>query len=592
VLANDGNSYSGSTIIAEGTLQLGADYALYYTPVSIAAGATLDFDGYTATLTGLSGEGAVDLGDTGGYFSLDAAGTFAGTLTGQGTVYYENSGTFTLSGDSDFSNGDLYLESGAGRLVSTGNSTFGGLTLSDGAFEVAGGSTVIGGSPSVSTSTDAQLAATGGGSLEIADTLYIGNYSDESGNAVVTGAGSHLQVGDLYVAYSGTGTLTLADGGKLTVESGAGTVHLATGSTGHGTLAIGALSGETAAAPGVVNAASVDTYIDEEEGTGTGLLVFNHTSTDYHFTSDGTAAGTPVLITGATKVVVENGMTYLAAANDYTGGTDITGGGIVIADVGADASVLGTGAVTVASDGGIVGSGTILGAANVAGALLPGMLGDSGPDGTVGRLAFADDLTLASTSGAFFKFGGDERGVSYDAIDVGGDLIYGGTLGLALIDGYMPVTGETFQLFDVTGAHSGAFDNIMFFDAGLTGLFDYGTGSLTITASAVPEPATYPDFRYWGVWHVQSVDPSSGEDKGRHYNALDFGARIFGGGWGGSCKPSRSRSNATSRPGSVWRTSSSSRPSVVGTLTSSSCSVASFSNTTRGIRPAATARSC
>jgi hypothetical protein len=55
-----------------------------------------------------------------------------------------------------------------------------------------------------------------------------------------------------------------------------------------------------------------------------------------------------------------------------------------------------------------------------------------------------------------------------------------------------------------------------------------------------------------------------------------------GGGCGGKVRFNRASSRATSRSGSVRRTKSNSRPSIVGTRTSRSCSIASFSNTTAG----------
>jgi len=100
-----------------------------------------------------------------------------------------------------------------------------------------------------------------------------------------------------------------------------------------------------------------------------------------------------------------------------------------------------------------------------------------------------------------------------------------------------------------------------------------------------------PDFRNW-VWTKNfRRDFAELDGKGRNYSrALGWfilSAVMRGGGW----RLSRAGSNATSRSGWVRRTSRSSRPSLVGTRTSKSCNVASFSKTTRGIRPPASALS-
>ena len=94
----------------------------------------------------------------------------------------------------------------------------------------------------------------------------------------VTGAGSTWSNSSgVNIGNSGTGTLTVADGGTVT-SGGPLTVAVSAGSTG--TLNIGAGAGGPAVAPGTLNAASV------AFGAGTGTLNFNHTSTNYVFAPD------------------------------------------------------------------------------------------------------------------------------------------------------------------------------------------------------------------------------------------------------------------------------------------------------------------
>ena len=94
-----------------------------------------------------------------------------------------------------------------------------------------------------------------------------------TGTVTVDGAGSSwTNSGSLFVGYSGTGTLTIANGGAVSAASGM-QIALNLGSTG--TLNIGAASGQAAAAPGTLTTPSV------VFGAGTGSIVFNHTASNY-----------------------------------------------------------------------------------------------------------------------------------------------------------------------------------------------------------------------------------------------------------------------------------------------------------------------
>src|SRR5262249_58349625 len=87
---------------------------------------------------------------------------------------------------------------------------------------------------------------------------FIGLSSGSSGTVTVTGAGSSwTNAGTLFVGNSGTGTLTIQNGGVVTVGGGGGSVLVAAGVGSTGTLNIGAASGQAAAAPGTLNASSV-----------------------------------------------------------------------------------------------------------------------------------------------------------------------------------------------------------------------------------------------------------------------------------------------------------------------------------------------
>jgi autotransporter-associated beta strand protein len=105
-LANP-NTYSGNTAINAGTLKIGASGALPDGAgagnVSVAAGATLDLNGFSEGINGLSGSGTVD--NTAGAATLtiglnNNGGTFAGTLQGAVGLTKQGTNTVTFTGNS------------------------------------------------------------------------------------------------------------------------------------------------------------------------------------------------------------------------------------------------------------------------------------------------------------------------------------------------------------------------------------------------------------------------------------------------------------------------------------------------------------
>ena len=142
--------------------------------------------------------------------------------------------------------------------------------------------------------------------------------------------------------------------------------------------------------------------------------------------------------------------------------------------------------------GGLTNTGTFGGGGTFTGSLTSG--GTLSPGNSPGLLTITGNLTLLSTSQLIIELGGLVEGVSYDHIDVGGTLTFGGDLMVNLIDGFSPVSGTSFNLFDAA-SFSGSFANILLptLTAGLS--WDtsalYASGLLSITGTAIPEPSTY-----------------------------------------------------------------------------------------------------
>jgi len=135
--------------------------------------------------------------------------------------------------------------------------------------------------------------------------------------------------------------------------------------------------------------------------------------------------------------------------------------------------------------------GDLKGSGKMTGAGLTQVYGTFDPGQSPGAVSIEGDLALAQSSTLLVELAGTEAGVSHDLVSVGGDLtLDGGTLAIELIDGYMPVGGESFTLLE-WGSLAGDFGGYdlpevqgMAFSVGTVG------NSLVLNVSPVPEPGT------------------------------------------------------------------------------------------------------
>ena len=229
------------------------------------------------------------------------------TVTGAGSNW-SNAGSVVVGGQGT---GTLTIQDGG--TVNSGGGSVGLSVGSNGMVTVTGpGSSWIngpsGGLNIGSFGTGTLTIANGGKVINITNfTANIGNGTGSQGMVTVTGAGSAwsnssgVNIGNL-----GTGTLTIADSGIVI-----GPVVIARNTGAIGTLNIGAGAGNPAAAPGTLNTANV------AFGSGIGTLNFNHTSANYVFAPAISGNGTVNVLAGATT---------LTGANSYSGATNVDAG--------------------------------------------------------------------------------------------------------------------------------------------------------------------------------------------------------------------------------------------------------------------------
>ncbi|MBI5683511.1 MAG: autotransporter-associated beta strand repeat-containing protein, partial [Verrucomicrobia bacterium] len=149
-----------------------------------------------------------------------------------------------------------------------------------------------------------------------------------------------------------------------------------------------------------------------------------------------------------------------AATLHLTGGTHSFGNGLFI---NTNAFLTGVGALT----GNITSSGAIA------------------PGDSAGTITDTGDLMLLADAMMMMELGGTDAWL-YDQFDLTGTLSFGGALNVSLLGGYMPVAGDTFDLFDFTAA-SGSFSSVNLPSLG-AGLF-WDTSQLYITGEIEAAPA-------------------------------------------------------------------------------------------------------
>lgn len=277
-----------------------------------------------------------------------------------------------------------------------GNTTMSSITLTDAGSNWTGSGLFI--------MRNGQLSVLNGAAASFAS-AQIGTVA-QGANALVSGAGSTFTTTGLLSVgtTTGNGVLTIADGGRATAGTG---LSIAEDIGTTGTVNIGGVEGGAASAAGFIDG-------DIIFGLGSGELNFNHTGTDYLFANSMGGLGTVNHMAGTTRLTGDS--SALISTTSVAGGTLLVDG-----ILGAGVSL-----VSVATGGTLGGTGTIGGNVDIFdGNLNPGDVG-----GVPGRLTIARNLYLAPTATLNVDFGQANvvGGAFNDLIDVGGDLVLGGTL--------------------------------------------------------------------------------------------------------------------------------------------------------------------
>ena len=407
------NSYSGGTTISAGTL----------------AGSTSSLQGDITDNATLAFNQAND-------------GTFAGAISGSGSLIKQGAATLTLTGANTYgggttiSAGTLQGDTGSLQGNMVDNATLAFDQAADGSFAgaISGAGTVVKLGAGVLTLTGANSYQGGtqinAGTLQGDSSSLQGNIADNA--ALVFDQGID---GSFAGVISGAGTVTKQGAGTL-ILSGANSY------TGGTLISAGTLQGDSSSLTGNI--------------TDNAALVFNQNS-------DGVFAGS---IGGGGSISKQgNGSLTVNGSNPFAGTTTVQSGMLVVGDSGHANATLGGDVV--------VNNGAMLGGV--------GMIGSLDLQGTIMPSSLTDPLNISGNavlrSGSSYQVMANAAGQS-SLIDAAGTVTIQGGTALALLSpgNYKPTTQYTI----ITGAQgvSGTFDSVQ---SSLTFL----TPTLSYTANAV-----------------------------------------------------------------------------------------------------------
>ncbi|WP_035830540.1 autotransporter outer membrane beta-barrel domain-containing protein [Kaistia adipata] len=393
---------------AAGTVVMSGVTGNYYGGISVEAGTLL-----------INGGSQIEMGNTvlDGSVRLTSDSSSHLIISGAGTEVLARDGTGSLSGDGaeatmTVERGAHYVQGTGGFLIASGsNNRRGTLNVDgDGSLVTMAGLSVTHGLGTINITNGGALETTRaalGGLLQLAQTgtgvvtvsgegsrwtnsqdflhyrgtidvldggeistasMRVAHIANTVASVRIAGTGSAIRTtgsGDIDFGAIGTGTLTLADGGLLSVRDGAGVLKLTgTNAAGKATLNIGGGVGQAATRAGTLEAAGITL------GTGSNVINFNHTETGYVF-------DIPINGSGAVNQLAGHTI-FNADQTDFAGLTSVYGGTLSVnGELGGTMEVRG---------GRLQGIGTVGDTANYAGGVIA-------PGNSIGMLTIDGDYT-------------------------------------------------------------------------------------------------------------------------------------------------------------------------------------------------------
>ncbi len=490
------NTYTGTTTISAGTLQIGnggTSGALssgsniinnssliinrsgeYYYGGVISGTGTVQKTGTGAlTLTG-NNTFTGDFTISSGTVRIGIAGTSGSVnadIINNDTLIFNRSDNYTFS--KNISGTGMLVKWGKGLLILTGNNTFTGGTLNvDGSgIQIGNGGTTGSLTGNVQNNFPLYFNRSDAYTFNgvISDTSSI--YNIGSGTTTLTGISSYT--GSTNITNGAFSVSVLADGGsnsnigasssdasKLVIDGGS-LIYTGAAQSCNRLFTIGT-NGATIVASGTGPLNLTNTGSIALSGSGNRTLTLSGTNTGLNTLSAILGGNNSLTKTGT-------GTWVLSAAHTYTGPTTVSAGTLFLTGSTASGS-----SVTVNAGATLGGTGTIGGSLTANGKLAPGV-------NNRGILSVGGNLSLTNSAVCEIEINGNTAGTTYDQINVTGTVTLGSS-SLSLILGYAPSVGHSFTIVNnaETDAIAGTFSGL---SEGSVIPLSYGgiTYNLTIT---------------------------------------------------------------------------------------------------------------
>ena len=411
--------------------------------LTVADGGFVSAGGVAVGMDHPTGVGTLTITGAGSRFNSYGSDGRNGTGGGHGTIIIEQGGAFThgvfMHGGSGAGSVGHFIVRDPGSSLTT---RF--LHLGDGGIGT--------------------MAVSNGAVVTITENMDLSRSATSTSSCTVSGTGSAINITNGLYTSAGHGSLSITDGGVLTAREinswGAGTTveYAVSGpgselsQTGNGVFVVG-LDGATATL--TVSDGGLVTAREVCIGCGRfsdGLVVVQNggaLETRHERIGIGGSAGHParLIVDGADSYVFAQGRIDVGgdAAMQLHSIVTLRNAGRLIT---ADYMPMGTGGV-------LEGEGEVEGhVANWAGAVRPGL--------EAGTLHIGPHGYSQHANGALeTEIGGPAPGTEHDVLEVVGSVWLAGELRIALINGFVPAIGDSFDVVTYTGQRHGSFDRLV-----------------------------------------------------------------------------------------------------------------------------------
>ncbi len=411
VLGIDNLQLSGSSVNASGELHFSDSQPEQVTTLASAQTAII------STHLFLASNQVFNIADGPAALDLDVPATLSDSVLGPSTLTKTGAGTLRLSGANTFTGG---VTVNAGTLLVANSSALGipnVLTINGGAVDLG---------TFTSATSHVNLNA---GSLSMTGNLTIGS-SGLAGQNINLDATKSLTV---------SGTTTIDPSGTITVSGGTFNTGALAGAAAftfmNGTLGITGSGGLTIG-NGNLTGASFSLGASDHLNV-TNLL---HIAGTGRLTNPGGNATVG-------NMLIDNGGRWTVTDGAQSVGTGLVNHGtLVLVDTTINGPVNTPAGSTVTVVGGVTFNQLVSGAGQFFGPGTTTFNGGYSPGDSPATVTFQGGVTLGGSNVLNIEFGGTAPNSQFDQVHAAGQLSLGGTLQVSLINGFMPVVGNSFDI--------------------------------------------------------------------------------------------------------------------------------------------------